>query len=41
VRLTASPERVDESEIVVHSELVVDDKVRATMSAAWRRFRPR
>ena len=41
VRLTASPERIDEAEIVVHSELEVDDKVRATMSATWRRFRPR
>ncbi len=41
VQLTASPERIDEAEIVVRSELVVDDKVRATMSATWRRFRPR
>ena len=41
VQLVASPERVDESEIVVHSELTFDDKVRATMSATWRRFRPR
>jgi acyl-coenzyme A thioesterase PaaI-like protein len=41
LQLTASPERVDEKEIVVHSELAVDDKVRAEMSATWRRFRPR
>jgi acyl-coenzyme A thioesterase PaaI-like protein len=41
VHLRASPERIDEDEIVVHSELGVDDKVRATMSATWRRFRPR
>ena len=41
VHLRASPGRIDGDEIVVHSELVVDDKVRATMSATWRRFRPR
>jgi len=41
VQLTASPERIEEREIVVQSELVVDDKVRATMSATWRRFQPR
>jgi acyl-coenzyme A thioesterase PaaI-like protein len=41
VRLVASPERIDESEIVVRSELAFDDKVRATMSATWKRFRPR
>ena len=41
VHLTGSPERIDESEIVVRSELSVDDKVRATMTAVWRRFRPR
>ena len=41
VHLRASPWRIDGDEIVVHSELVVDDKVRATMSATWRRFRPR
>lgn len=41
VNLRAFPERIDEREIVVHSELEVDDKVRATMSASWRRFRPR
>ena len=35
------PETVDEAEIVVHSELEFDDKVRATMTATWRRFRPR
>lgn len=41
VHLMALPEHIDESEIVVHSELAVDDKVRATMLATWRRFRPR
>jgi hypothetical protein len=41
VHLRASPGHIDGDEIVVHSELVVDDKVRATMSATWRRFRPR
>ena len=41
VRLTAKPTRVDESEIVVTSELEVDGKVRAAMTATWRRFRPR
>jgi acyl-coenzyme A thioesterase PaaI-like protein len=41
VRLVASPERIDESEIVVRSEVVFEDKVRATMSATWKRFRPR
>jgi acyl-coenzyme A thioesterase PaaI-like protein len=41
VQLTASPLSVDESEIVVGAELAVDDKARATMTATWRRFRPR
>lgn len=41
LRLAASPDRVDESEIVVHSLVEYDEKVRATMSATWRRFRPR
>jgi acyl-coenzyme A thioesterase PaaI-like protein len=41
VQLTASPVRVDDSEIVVASELTVDGKTRATMTATWRRFRPR
>jgi len=41
VRLTASPLSVDETEIVVGSELEVDGKPRATMTATWRRFRPR
>ena len=41
VRLRAFPERIDEAEIVVHSELEVDEKVRATMTARWKRFRPR
>lgn len=41
VRLTASPVSLDESEIVVRSELEVDGKTRATMTATWLRFRPR
>ncbi len=41
VRLVGKPVSVDESEIVVGSELEVDDKTRATMTATWRRFRPR
>jgi acyl-coenzyme A thioesterase PaaI-like protein len=41
VRLVASPERVDEKEIVVHSELRYEEKVRAEMTATWRRFVPR
>lgn len=41
VRLVGKPVSVDESEIVVGCELVVDDKTRATMTATWRRFRPR
>ena len=38
IQLRASPERADEREIVVHAELLFDDKVRAEMSASWRRF---
>jgi acyl-coenzyme A thioesterase PaaI-like protein len=41
VHLTASPLSLDETEIVVGSELEFGDKVRATMTATWRRFRPR
>jgi acyl-coenzyme A thioesterase PaaI-like protein len=41
LHLVASAERVDESEIVVHSSLEFEAKVRATMTATWRRFRPR
>ncbi len=41
VRLVGTPVSVDESEIVVGSELEVDGKTRATMTATWRRFRPR
>jgi uncharacterized protein YndB with AHSA1/START domain len=41
VRLTASPVRADEDEIVVAAELEHDNKTRATMTATWRRFRPR
>ena len=41
VRLTAAPVSVDESEIVVWSEIAVDVKARARMTATWLRFRPR
>ena len=41
VRLTGTPVSIDESEIVVGSELEVDGKTRATMTATWRRFTPR
>ena len=41
VHLVAWPERIDAAEVVVHSELLVDDTLRATMSATWKRFRPR
>ncbi len=41
VQLTAFPKVVDETEIVVQADLVLDDKPRATMTATWRRFRPR
>ena len=41
VRLVGTPVSVDESEIVVGCELEVDGKTRATMTATWRRFRPR
>ena len=35
VRLTASAERVDPSRIIVRSEIAVDHKVTATMTATW------
>ena len=38
VRLTASPQSVDRSQIIVRSELTADGTVRATMTAAWARF---
>jgi hypothetical protein len=41
VRLTASPVSIDEDEIVVEAELEHENKPRATMTATWRRFRPR
>jgi acyl-coenzyme A thioesterase PaaI-like protein len=41
VHLTAEAVSVAEREIVVAAELVVDEKVRATMQATWLRFRPR
>jgi acyl-coenzyme A thioesterase PaaI-like protein len=41
VALVAVPLSVHEREIVVESRLEFDDKVRATMTATWLRFRPR
>jgi acyl-coenzyme A thioesterase PaaI-like protein len=41
VHLTASPVSVDEDQIVVQAALEFEGKVRATMTADWRRFRPR
>jgi acyl-coenzyme A thioesterase PaaI-like protein len=41
VRLTASPQSIDRSNMIIRSELAVDDKVRATMTATWTRFYPR
>ena len=41
MQLTASPQSVDPSLIIVRSELAVDGKVRATMISTWARFRPR
>jgi acyl-coenzyme A thioesterase PaaI-like protein len=41
LRLTASPESVGPAQIIVRSEVAVDDKVRATMTATWARFSPR
>jgi acyl-coenzyme A thioesterase PaaI-like protein len=39
--LEAESQEVSESEIVVHAELVLDEKQRATVRARWVRFRPR
>jgi hypothetical protein len=41
VQLVAVPVSVDETEIVVTASLEVDETSRATMTATWRRFRPR
>jgi acyl-coenzyme A thioesterase PaaI-like protein len=41
VRLIASPERIDTSQMIVRSEIAVDHKVTATMRATWARFRRR
>lgn len=41
LHLSAEPENISESEIVVNAELVFDEKQRATLSARWVRFRPR
>jgi len=39
--LQAEPVEISEAKIVVNAELVVDDRVRATMLATWLRFHPR
>jgi acyl-coenzyme A thioesterase PaaI-like protein len=41
IRLTAAPESIGPAQVVVRSELAVDDKTRATMTATWARLRPR
>jgi acyl-coenzyme A thioesterase PaaI-like protein len=41
LQLTARPLSVDENKILVHSAIEFEDKVRAEMTADWRRFRPR
>ena len=41
IRLEARPVTIAEREIVVESRLEFEDKVRATMTATWLRFRPR
>jgi acyl-CoA thioesterase FadM len=41
VQLNASPESIDPSHIIVKSEMSVDDKVRATMTASWAPIRSR
>jgi acyl-coenzyme A thioesterase PaaI-like protein len=41
IHLVGWAERVDAGEIVVHTQIEADDKVRATMLATWKRFRPR
>jgi acyl-coenzyme A thioesterase PaaI-like protein len=41
VRLAATRVSIDETEIVVTSELEVDGKPRATMTATWKCLRPR
>jgi acyl-coenzyme A thioesterase PaaI-like protein len=41
VHLSASPVAVEEDQIVVQAALELEGKVRATMTADWRRFRPR
>ena len=41
VQLNASPESLDPSHIIVKSEMSVDDKVRATVTASWAPIRSR
>jgi acyl-CoA thioesterase FadM len=41
VQLNALPESIDPSHIIVKSEMSIDDKVRATMTASWAPIRSR
>ena len=41
LELIARPVSVEEGQIVVHAAIEYDGKVRAEMTADWRRFRPR
>ena len=41
IHLTAQPVSLDEKVIIVSAQLLYEDKVRAEMTAEWRRFRPR
>lgn len=41
VELFAKPESVGENEMVVLAEVRFEEKVRVTMRATWKRFRPR
>ena len=41
LRLTGEPEWIDETEVVVRTGLEFEGKTRATMTASWKRFRPR
>ncbi len=41
LNLMATPVSVGEAQIVVRSEVEFEGKTRATMTATWRRFRPR
>ena len=41
LELFAKPETFDENEMIVHAEVRHEQKVRVTMRATWKRFRPR